>query len=280
MTDHSRAVTDAGRGLPRSAILLIQLVLVAAVLAAWQYLPKIGAVQRSSHFFDPYFISSPSRIGQKLYDLITGHNGGPLIWHYIWPTFGAAVLGTVIGLAVGGAIGLALGSSRTIGRIFRPFVVALNAVPRIALIPIIIVIMGSGIQSSTVIAVLVVLFVGLFNAQEGAGTVERHVLDNAALLGASRWQLMWKVRFPYALAWTLSSLPVAVSFAIVSVVSGEILIGGGGLGSVMAAAAVAANADLTFAVIVFLAVFALVILGVAELIKRRVLRWWLAQVGA
>jgi NitT/TauT family transport system permease protein len=257
-----------------AAVLVAQVLLVAVVLAAWEYVPKIHGISAKSHFLDPYFISSPSLIYAELGHAITGSDGVPSIWPYVWPTFEGSLLGTVIGLALGGVLGLILGSYRFIGRVFRPFVTVLNAVPRIALIPIIVVIMGSGLASSTVIAVAVVLFVGLFNAYEGAHNVERHILDNVRLLGASGWHVMWRVRFPYALAWTLASLPIAVSFAIVSVVTGEILIGGGGLGYLMSEAALQADASLTFAVIVFLAVFALIILGLAELFKRRALHWW------
>lgn len=263
----------------RWVITCVQAAFVGLFLLAWEYLPQIPGVSASSHFLDPFFISSPSKVYEQLVRMVTGRDGGPLVWPLLWPTFGASILGTVLGLVLGGVVGLLLGSFRFLGRVFRPFVVTFNAIPRIALVPLIVVVMGSGLASSTVIAVLVVFFVALFQAEEGAHTVERHVLENVRLFGASGWDLMWRVRSRYALAWTLASLPVAVSFAIVSVVAAEILIGGNGLGGLMSIAALQANADLTFGVIVFLAVFALILLGASELFKRRVLRWWLTDSG-
>ncbi|MTD57578.1 ABC transporter permease [Amycolatopsis pithecellobii] len=258
----------------RSVRIATQVLVAAAVLLAWQYLPQIGNLSEW-RFLDPYFISSPELVYDSLVKLLLGRSGVPAVWPFLWPTFLASLIGLVIAMVAGGLFGLLLGSFEFAGAVFRPFVVALNAVPRIALIPIVVVLFGSGLASSIVVAFLVVFFVALFNAYEGARTVEVHVRHNARLLGASGWNIMWRVRFPYALAWTLSSLPVAVSFAIVSVVTGEILTGGAGMGLLITTATNASNTSMTFAVIIVLSVCALAMLRVADEFKRRVLHWWI-----
>lgn len=250
-----------------------QLLFAATVLLLWQYLPQVGNLSQWK-MLDPYFISSPTLVGESLVNLLLGRDGVPSVWEYLWPTFLASVIGLTIAMVVGGLIGLLLGSFEFAGAVFRPFVVALNAVPRIALIPIVVVLFGSGMQSSVVVALMVVVFVALFNAYEGARTVEAHVRQNVRLLGASGWDVMWRVRFPYALAWTLSSLPVAVSFAIVSVVTGEILTGVEGMGLLITGATNAADTSLTFAVIIVLSVCAMLMLWASDVFKRRMLHWW------
>ncbi|WP_161790986.1 ABC transporter permease [Actinomadura welshii] len=244
-----------------------------AFVAAWQFVPRIGGLSEWK-LFDPYFISSPRQLGQTLLDLLSGRNGVPSVWGYLWPTLQASIVGLVTAMGVGGLAGLVLGSFKFVGAVLHPFVVALNAVPRVALIPIVIVLFGSGLLTSVIVAFMVVFFVALFNAYEGARTVEAHVLQNVQLLGASRWDVMWRVRFSYALAWTLSALPVAVSFAIVSVVTGEILTGTSGMGLLILTATNQANATMTFAVIVVLSVCALLLLWISELFRRRALHWW------
>jgi NitT/TauT family transport system permease protein len=263
---------------PRSRLVITVSQIVVAVLAllAWQYVPQIGNVSEW-RFLDPYFIGSPTQVWTNLTNLLTGSNGVPAVWQYLWPTFLASILGLIIAMVCGGLFGLILGSFEFLGSVFRPFVVALNAVPRIALIPIVVVLFGTGLVSSVAISFMVVFFVALFNAYEGARTVEVHVRQNVVLLGASGWDVMWRVRFPYALAWTLSSLPVAVSFAIVSVVTGEILTGSLGMGLLITTATNAADTNMTFAVIIVLSVCALLMLWVAEEFKRRVLHWWIQK---
>lgn len=257
----------------RIVVTAAQALFAAVMLLAWEFIPQIGNLSQWK-MLDPYFISSPTRVAASLVNLLLGRNGVPSVWEYLWPTFLSSVIGLAIAMVVGGLAGLLLGSFEFAGAVFRPFVVALNAVPRIALIPIVVVLFGSGLQSSVVIAFMVVFFVALFNAYEGARTVEAHVRQNVALLGASGWDVMWRVRFPYALAWTLSSLPVAVSFAIVSVVTGEILTGVSGMGLLITTATNAADTSMTFAVIIVLSVCALLTLWAADEFKRRVLHWW------
>lgn len=258
----------------KSAVVAAQVLVAVAALAAWQYLPRIGGLSRWK-LLDPYFISSPSRVADSLLDLLLGRDGVPAVWEYLWPTFLASIIGLAAAMIVGGLIGLLLGSFEFVGAVFRPFVVAVNAVPRVALIPIVVVIFGTGLRSSSVIAFMVVVFVALFNAYEGARTVEAHVRHNVQLLGATGWDVMWRVRFPYSLAWTLSSLPIAVSFAITSVVTGEILTGASGMGFLITSATNAADTSTTFAVIIILSAFALLLLAFAEEFKRRVLHWWI-----
>src|SRR5882757_8096772 len=115
----------------RILVTATQLVIVAVVLACWEYLPKIGPVRNLGHVFDPVFISSPSAVAQRLYDVLFG--GASLhgfMWRYIGHTVGAAVVGLLLGLVLGGALGLVVGNWRFLGLVFRPFAVALNVIPR------------------------------------------------------------------------------------------------------------------------------------------------------
>jgi NitT/TauT family transport system permease protein len=258
----------------RLEVFAAQLALLAAILCAWQFLPEIHALSSRSHFFDPFFISSPTDVATRLYDLATGSDGSFTMWQFIWPTLTASLLGSAIGMVLGGVAGLILSNWRFLSQVCHPFVVALNAVPRIALIPIVVVLVGPTYRSSLIMSVTVVFFVAFFAAYEGGRTVSPRLLENAKVLGGSRLQIMRYIRLPYVFAWTLASLPLGVTFSILTVVTTEILTGYPGMGHLIYTAQLLAQSSLTLAVVVVLSVLGLIIVGLAEIVKRRVLHWW------
>jgi NitT/TauT family transport system permease protein len=271
-----RPTSRLGQGavIRRAGLLALQLTMVVVFLAAWQFLPQIPSLSASSHLLDPFFISSPARVFERIRDVTTGQHKSFVVWPYLSVTLLAALQGTAVGMVLGAFFGMLLSSSRFLSDLVRPFVVGLNAVPRIALIPIIILLVGPTFAASVVIVVLVVFFVAFFNAYEGGTTVAPQLLQNSQILGANRWQLMWRIRLPYVLAWTLAALPLAATFAIISVVTAEILTGYPGMGRLIDLAASTADASLTFGIVVILSAVGIATVGVAEVIKRRILHWW------
>jgi NitT/TauT family transport system permease protein len=85
---------------------------------------------------------------------------------------------------------------------------------------------------------------------------------------------MWRVRWPHVLAWTVTALPNAVSFGLVSVVTAEILTGTVGMGRLLLDSVTTVQASLTFAVVVVLSILGIVLVAIAEVIQRRWLHWW------
>lgn len=258
----------------RWRVLLVQGTLLVIFLAAWEFLPKIGALSSRSNLFDSFFVSSPSHIFDALRDLILARNGSVSIWEYLWPTLYASVLGTIIGMGIGAVLGLVLSNFDFASAVFKPLVIAANATPRIALIPIIVLLFGPSLTSSIVVAVLVVLFVAFFSAYEGGRAIPPPMLENARLLGASRWSVMTSIRLPHTLAWTLTSLPLGITFAVISVVTAELLTGYPGMGKLIQDASITADAATTFAVVIVLAVVGLAVVLAADQIRNRVLHWW------
>ena len=268
-------MSTARRRVPRRVwITAVQLAVLVLFLAAWQWLPTIPWLSEKSHVFDSFFVSSPSKIFQRLRDLFSGQQSVTPIWTYIWNTISASTLGLVIGMSLGAAFGLFLGSSAVLSDILRPFLVALNAIPRIALIPIVVVLFGPTTLGSITVSVMVTFFVAFFNAYEGARSVSPPLLQNAALLGASRAGIMRYVRLPYVLAWTIAALPLAATFSVIAVVTGELLIGAPGLGLLLGNATSTADATLTFSLVIILSVLGLVTVLIADRISKRVLHWW------
>jgi NitT/TauT family transport system permease protein len=257
----------------RSAVIGCRVAVVIAFLLAWEYLPKIDWLSEHWKFLNPFFISSPTQVAQQLYDLITGSNGSVSIWSYLRNTLVATLLGTAIGVLAGLLVGLLLSNSKPLAEVFGFFIVAANAVPRIALIPVIVLLFGVGLKTSIAAAVLVVFFLTFFNAFEGGRRVPVAMLENAQVMGASRLHVLRELRVPYVALWTFASLPNAISFGLIVVVATELLTGVKGVGQLMLVGSSTLNASLTFAVVVFLSVTGVALLTVAERAKRRILHW-------
>jgi NitT/TauT family transport system permease protein len=251
----------------RLVILSWQVGLLAAFLLAWQYLPSVGWLSSRFKFLDPFDISSPSLIAISIWRLLTGTDGVPSVWPYLWTTVYGAGVGTIVGVVLGGIVGLILSEIKSAHRVLQPFFVFFNSIPRIALLPIIVVIVGPTIESTFVNVVLVVFFLTLFNAFEGGISVRASVVDNARLLGAKRIYIMRYVRLPYVLIWTFAVIPNAVSFGLIIAVANEWLTGLKGMGQLLVNALNSVQAGEMFAVIIILGVVGLLFSALASLLR-------------
>lgn len=251
-----------------------QLAVLVLWLVSWEFVPQIGNLKDTTKFLDPFFISSPSRIAHRLGDLLTGSNGSVALWPFVWPTVSAAVIGLVLGVVSGALVGLILSSSRFLSDVFRPYLIAVNAIPRIALIPIVTILFGTTHTASVVVCWLVVFFFAFFNSYEGGRTVAPHLLQNATVMGASRLAVMRHIRLPFCIAWTLAAVPLAATFSLLIVISNEIITGALGMGRLLVVATATVDASSTFAIAVVMSVLGVSISGVIGLVQGRAMHWW------
>jgi NitT/TauT family transport system permease protein len=249
-----------------------RVMIAATFLLLWQYLPEVHAVQEQVHWVDPFFISSPTRVYTELGNLFTGTHG-PSVWPYLENTLKATLIGTLLGLGIGLAAGAILSDSPRLAQVVAPFITMMNSIPRIALIPIVVLIVGPTLKASIISAILVVTFIAFFNALQGGRSVPQHVLQNAKLLGANRHQILMRVRFPYVLMWTFAALPNAIAFGLLTVVTAELLTGSKGMGNLVFSATTNVDATLSFAVVVILSFVGVVVVTLSEVLKRRLLHW-------
>ena len=145
---------------------------------------------------------------------------GPL-WEQIAVTMEETVIGFIIGVVLGIFFGVLLGRSKLLSDIFSPYIKAGNAIPRVVLGSIFAIWLGLGIQSKIALAVVLVFFIVFFNAFQGVREVDRNLIANARILGASPRQLSMHVIIPSALSWIIASLHTSFSFALVGAVVGS-----------------------------------------------------------
>ncbi|MBV8367573.1 MAG: ABC transporter permease [Candidatus Eremiobacteraeota bacterium] len=194
----------------RAAVAAIQAALALLALVLWELGVRAGKI-------DPFFFSSPSQIAATI---------GSWWQHgYVVRDVAVTMQETVFGLLVGGAIGVVLAvilaSSSWLGAIFVPFLVLLNSIPRVTLVPLFILWFGFTLWSKVVSAVVLVLFVVFFATYDGIKDVDPTLVANVRVLGAKRIGVMRHVLIPSALTWIFSSLRSAVGFALIGAVVAE-----------------------------------------------------------
>lgn len=261
--------TIAARRLSPGRLYAARVAVLVAFLALWEYLPKIGWVQENIHFLNELYISKPSAILVKTVELVTASGTAPSVWPYLGRTMQSTFVGGVVGVVVGALLGLLLSNYQWLSDIVRPYLVALNCIPKIALIPVVILIAGPTVQGTSISAAIIVVFVVFFNAYEGGRSVKKTIIENVALHGASRRQLMWRVRAPYVSVWTLAALPNAISFSLVGVVTTEILSGVQGLGYFILQGLTNLDSALIFAVVLILCAVGVLLVSGTDLLARR-----------
>jgi NitT/TauT family transport system permease protein len=265
--------TSAGNRGKTSVVIFWRVAILVVFLLCWQFLPKSHVLSEHVRFLNTFFISSPSEVFHRVVELMTGRHNSVVVWSYLIKTLEATLIGTVAGLAIGCLFGALFSNNETLSRIFSVYITVVNSIPRIALIPVVVLIVGPGLKSTIVASILVVSFLGFFNAYEGGRSVALPVLQNAWLLRANSRQIMFRVRFPYVLMWTFAVVPNAISFGLITVVTTELLTGSKGMGGLILNATTNVDASLSLAVAFILAVVGTVLVLAADRLKRRILHW-------
>ncbi len=260
----------------RGRVLLWRLAILVALVSGWEWLTGIKAISRTPglYWIDPFFISRPSLV-LKRFVYLASDQVRLSIWQMALSTVQSTLWGFVVGVSTGFVAGLVLGRRDRLARIFEPYIVAFNSLPRIALVPLVTMIFGFGLLAKIVLAWTIVFFIVFFNTFQGARSVDADLIHAARFLGGSDRQIMRTVVVPSALAWTFASLTPSISFALIGVVVGEFLGGesGGGLGYLIIQSLGTLNAADMMVALISLGVIGIVMaLGIKQ-VESRLLRW-------
>jgi NitT/TauT family transport system permease protein len=249
----------------RTKLWSVRLVLVVVWLGSWELAAR--------NWIDPFFYSKPSAIWGRLVDWFTDGTAFGSVWTQLFITLEEAVLGFVIGAIAGVVLGILLGRARFAAEVAAPFIKAANAVPRIVLASLFIIWFGLGLTSKVATAVVLVFFAVFFNAFQGAREVDRNLVDNARILGASRSQVLTSIVVPSATSWIFASLHAAFGFALIGAVVGEYAGADKGLGLLIANAQGTFDAAGIYAGMIIITVVALLAEWLLTLLENRLLRW-------
>lgn len=181
---------------------------------------------------------------------------GPALLSEGWVTMKATLYGFGLALLLGIPIAVAVSLFRWVHLMFYPLLVALQSVPKVALAPILLVWLGTGVESKLAIAWLVAFFPIIVDTAAGLQSTPKELLELARSLRSSRWQTFTMVQFPAALPFVITGAKVAVTLAVIGAVIGEFVGASEGLGFLLLSATSQINTALAFA-----ALFALSVLG-------------------
>jgi len=245
----------------RVKMLACQAALGAVIALAWQAV--------SGRLVDDYFISNPLAIGRRLVAWI----GDGTIFLHLWATLYATIAGFVIGSLAGVVLGVWLGVSRFAARLTNPYLLALNALPKVALAPLFVLWFGIGIESKIALAAVLVTFLVFLNTFAGVREVDRDLIDCARLMKASRAQVLGKIVIPSAASWVFAGLKTAVPYALIGVVLGEMIAANRGLGYLVQFSGAQFDTAGVFAVLAVIAVLAMLLNWLVEIWQERMERW-------
>jgi NitT/TauT family transport system permease protein len=157
--------------------------------------------------------------------------------------------------------------------IFEPFITGIYTLPKLALVPLLVMWVGVGASLQITIAAMVTFFLLFYNTFYGIRDVSRQLVDSVRIMGAGRLTVALRVRVPSALVWVVAGMKLAVPQAVIAAVVGEILASNRGLGYLVASNAGQFNTAGTFAALFSLLIVGLVVGRVMTLVTRRATAW-------
>lgn len=194
-------------------------------------------------------------------------------------TMATTLLGFGLALALGVLAAIGIVYSRFLDRTLYSLLVALNAVPKVALAPLFVIWLGTGAAPKVAIAMLIAIFPILIDTVLGLKSADPDMLAMARVNRASRAGILWKIRFPAALPSIFAGMKVGISFALVGTIVGEFVAGGSGLGHVILVAQGSFDTPTVFVALGLLCLLGVLSFKAIELAERRLLGWHASQLG-
>jgi NitT/TauT family transport system permease protein len=236
------------------------LILFVVLLALWQGVCSL--------FNIPEFIfPSPVMIGKALTEFTN-----PIAFA-AWQTFWVTMVGFGISIVVGVLLGFLVGSARIAYTSMFPLLVAFNAVPKAAIVPILVVWFGIGVGPGILTAFLISFFPITVNIATGLATLEPELEDVLRVLGAKRWDVLMKVGLPRSMPYFYGSLKIAITLAFVGTVLAEMTAGDSGIGYLMQTAGSQQRLALAFAGLVVIGAMAMAMYEFFSYVERHTTAW-------
>lgn len=221
-----------------------------------------------------YLVPPPSAVFVELWER----------WDYFLPNIPSTVyeiwVGFLIALVAGVALAIPVALTRFGDQAIMPILVATQSVPKTALAPIFVIWFGFGFTPKIVVAALLAFFPIVVNTVRGLRSVDPELVQYLTTLGASRWEILRRLRFPSALPFLFAGMKVSISLAVVGAVVGEFIGADQGLGYVILRAINNFDTGTMFAGLLIVSVVGVVSYGVIALLEKRVLSWQPADVAA
>ncbi len=239
-------------------IVLTRLLILISIFLLWEICGDLN-------WIDPFLTSTPSRMWKSFLKL---YAEGTLFKH-IWITCFETVLGFLLGTIFGTLIAILLWWSDFISKVLDPYIVVLNALPKVALAPIIIFWVGNGITAIIVVALLISIIVTIITVLNGFREVNIDKIKLLKTFGASKLQILTHLIIPASIPTLVSALKINVGLSWVGVIMGEFLVAKEGLGFLIIFGGQISQLDTVMLSILILSLLAYLMYECVELIEKK-----------
>jgi NitT/TauT family transport system permease protein len=240
--------------------------LFLGVIVLWEVLAR-------AHVISPFLWSMPSQIGREF--ARTFHDG--TLYENASYTFTSTIAGFAIGTSVGSLIGLSFWWSTYYAKVMEPFLIIFEGIPKLALAPIVVLVLGLGIESKIGMAVALTIVVSALTTYGGMRAVDRDLVRMVFALGASRWQVFSRVIVPGTFPAMLSALRINIGLALAGAIVGEFIGSQRGLGRMIEYAGQTYNIALIWSGVFTLSLLSIVLYLVTAWLETNLLRRFLHQ---
>lgn len=234
----------------------------------------IGVWEASVHLFaiPVYLLPAPSAIWVDCI-AIAG-----TIWGHTVATLHTVIVGFIVSVAISLPLAVALTSSRLVANAIYPLLVLTQAIPKVALAPILVVLLGANELPRIVVTFLVAFFPLVINMATGLLSVPPELIELSRSYKASKMQELWRIRIPYAIPFIFSGLKVAIALSVVGAVVGEFVNADKGLGYLIVSSTAFFQVPVAFGALILLSVMGIVLFQ-AVVVAERVFFPWSAESG-
>jgi len=231
-------------------------------ILAWDLLARLGGLPR-------FILPSPLDVWNRL---LTSLADGSLLYH-TGVTLLEVTLGLFFGVTLATVLGYGIAKSRALEKILAPYLVASQAIPIVAIAPLLVIWLGYGISSKVIICALIVFFPVLVNTIVGVRAVPPALYDMMNSLRASRWQVISKLEVPASMPVLFGGLRVGATLSVIGAIVGELVDARAGLGFLLKVGDFQYDTSMVFVAVIMLVVLALSLYGIVTLFEKRFLKW-------
>jgi len=236
---------------------------VIVFLTAWELCGN------TLQLINPLFMSAPSLVFKAVFQMFASGE----IFNDLYVSGIEFVVGYILSVVVAIPFGIAIGWYKRFAYVCDPFVNAMNATPRIALLPLVIIWLGIGILSKVGIIFLGAVFPLLINTRDGVKTTPHNLLTAARSFGASEWQIFKSVVLPSTVPFILTGLRLAVGRALIGVMVGELYAATAGIGFMITVAGATFQTDKVFVGVLIFAISGMTLTAVIDRYEHRFDKW-------
>lgn len=235
---------------------------VILFVALWQ-------VAVSAKWVNTLFVPTPWAAAKALGDLFTSGQ----VWHNLAISGEEFILGLGISVGLGALLGILTGWYRAFDEFLKPIVIGLNAMPQVAVIPLLILVFGIGMAPKIVVVVLSCTTVILMNTAAGVEAVDQQLMRLSRSYAATDWQAIRTVVLPSVIPFFMTGLRISIGRAMIGVVVGEIFASRAGIGNILITASNSFNMPVMYATVTIITVLGILLTQGAAWAERRMQRW-------